>query len=223
MSGPADLEARARQSQGISHEPIYRMAAQALAARGCRGVLVDLGCGTGNLKAFAPEFTRYIGVDAVRYEGFPAGAEFIQGDLDLLPVRLSDGTGDAVAAVETIEHLENPRALMREMARLAKPGGWVAVTTPNCLSLHSLLTLAVKKQFSDFQDASYPAHITPLLESDLLRMAGECGLTEAAILYSLHGRVSLTPWHYPRALSRLFPRALSNNVLLIARRAAGTP
>jgi 2-polyprenyl-3-methyl-5-hydroxy-6-metoxy-1,4-benzoquinol methylase len=131
---------------------------------------------------------------------------------------LPDDCADAVVAVETIEHLENPRAFLRELARLAKPGGWVVVTTPNQLSLLSLMTLAIKHRFSAFQDAHYPAHLTALLEIDLKRIASESKLRDVSVAYSQRGRIVFTPWHYPRFLATLFPRALSDNVLLIGRK-----
>jgi 2-polyprenyl-3-methyl-5-hydroxy-6-metoxy-1,4-benzoquinol methylase len=154
----------------------------------------------------------------VRYEDFPAEAEFTQVDLDTGRVSLPDASADVVAAVETIEHLENPRAFMRELVRLAKPGGWVVVTTPNQLSLLSLLTLVTKQRFNAFQDTHYPAHLTALLEVDLRRIATECGLLSVSVMYSKHGRVAFTPWHYPGFLSNIFPRALSDNLLLIGRK-----
>ena len=215
-----NVEARARQSHGVSDAPIYEMVVKALDERGATGgTLVDVGCGAGQLRPFLKErFARYIGVDVVRYEDFPAEAEFTQVDLDTGKVTLPDASADVVAAVETIEHLENPRAFMRELVRLARPDGWVVVTTPNQLSLLSLLTLTVKNRFSAFQDAHYPAHLTALLEVDLRRIAREVGLTEIAIAHSLAGRIVLTPWHYPKFLARMFPRALSDNVLLIGRK-----
>ena len=123
-----------------------------------------------------------------------------------------------VTAVETIEHLENPWAFMRALVELARPGGWVVVTTPNQLSVLSVATLVIKRRFSAFQDAHYPAHRTALLEIDLRRAAGECGLVSVEVLYSQAGRVPLTPWHYPAALANLFPRALSDNVLMMGRK-----
>lgn len=196
------------------------MVAQALDKRQIGGgVLVDVGCGAGQLWPFLRQlFARYIGVDVVRYEDFPAEAQFTQVDLDTGNVSLPDETADVVAAVETIEHLENPRAFVRELVRLVKPGGWMIVTTPNQLSLLSLLTLLIKNRFSAFQDVHYPAHLTALLEVDLRRMATECGLSETLIEYSLQGRLPLTPWHYPAFLARLFPRPLSDNLLLIGRK-----
>ena len=212
-------EARARKSRGISNESIYRMVESALAERGIRGgTLLDVGCGTGSLRPFVVDgCDRYVGVDVVRYEEFPDAAEFCRIDLDTGRVPLPDGAADTVVAVETIEHLENPRAFVRELVRLARPGGWVVVTTPNQQSLLSLLSLVVKGRYVAFQDVHYPAHLTALLEVDLRRIAAECGLTEVEVRYSSHGRVVLTPWHFPRALSRRFPRAMSDNVLLIGR------
>ena len=217
---PADLDARARQSCGTSADPIYRAVAAALAGRNPgSGTLVDLGCGGGRLWDFVRDrFQRYVGVDAVRYDGFPADGEFHRLDLDRGQAPLPDGTGDVVAAVETIEHLENPRAFAREVVRLCRPGGWVVITTPNQLSLLSKLTLVVKNEFNAFRATSYPAHLTALLAVDLLRIAGECGLTAAAIAYTHSGRIPGTAWHYPGWLSRFFPRSLSDNVLLIARK-----
>jgi 2-polyprenyl-3-methyl-5-hydroxy-6-metoxy-1,4-benzoquinol methylase len=219
----SDVETRARKSLGVSDEAIYLMVTRVLAERSLRGVvLVDVGCGTGQLWSYVHGyFARYVGVDAVRYPDFPSSADFHSIDLDTGVAALPDGYADVVAAVETIEHLENPRAFMRELTRLAKPGGWVIVTTPNQLSLLSLLTLVVKQRFSAFQDVHYPAHLTALLESDLRRIAAECGLAEVQIYYSLRGRFVLTPWHYPRFLARLFPRALSDNLLLIGRKQDG--
>jgi len=92
------------------------------------------------------------------------------------------------------------------------------ISTPNQLSLLSLLTLLTKKQFNAFQDVHYPAHLTALLEVDLRRIASECGLTDVAVMHSHEGRLALTPWRYPAFLARVFPRLLSDNALLVGRK-----
>jgi 2-polyprenyl-3-methyl-5-hydroxy-6-metoxy-1,4-benzoquinol methylase len=198
----ASVEERARRSLGTSGDAIYRMTAEAIAARHPGGgTLVDVGCGTGNLwPRVKDRFSRYVGLDAVRYDGFPAEGEFHAVDLDAGRVPVPDAAGDVVVAVETIEHLENPRAFMRILARLAKPGGWVMVTTPNQLSLLSRATLLLRGEHNAFRDASYPAHITALLEVDLRRIAAECGLADTSVSYSGSGRVPGTGRHWPGPL-----------------------
>jgi len=161
-----------------------------------------------------------VGVDAIRYDEFPLQARFTPVDLNAAPWPLADECADAVVAVETIEHLENPRAFVRELTRLTKPGGWIIVTTPNQLSLLSKMTLLLKNQFNAFQEGSYPAHLTALLESDLRRIAGESGWEDVAVHYSGSGRVTMTSQRYPRFLSKAFPRAFSDNVLIMGRKAA---
>ena len=222
MTFATDVEARARLSLGTSAEPIYQTVATLLAERRANGVLLDVGCGTGNLaRAVGGRFTRYVGADVVRYEGFPADSEFRPIDTATGRVQMDDGVADVVAAVETIEHVENPRAFAREMTRLCRPGGWVVVTTPNQLSLLSKLTLVLRHEFNAFRAGSYPAHLTALLEVDLRRIAGECGWADVAIRYTGAGRMPGTGRHYPRGLSRLLSRALSDNVALIARTSIG--
>jgi len=217
-----DVETRARQSLGISGDPIYRAVADAVAERHSGGgILIDVGCGAGNLWSYLrSRFDKYVGVDVVRYDGLPEQAEFHSIDLDTGRVPLPDAAGDVVVAVETIEHLENPRAFVRELTRLARPGGWVVVTTPNQLSLLSKMTLVLKNEFNAFQSGSYPAHLTALLEADLRRIGGECGWLDVAVAYTRSGRIPGTARHWPQWLSHLVPRTLSDNVLVIGRKRA---
>jgi 2-polyprenyl-3-methyl-5-hydroxy-6-metoxy-1,4-benzoquinol methylase len=217
------LEARARQSRGSSHDAIYRIVARELESRHvAHAHLVDVGCGAGALfDAIRPHVSSYRGLDAVRYDRFPDAGEFLQVDLDAELWPVPDGTADVVTAVEVIEHLENPWAFMRRLAALAKPGALILVTTPNQLSLLSLLTLAAKRRFSAFQDGHYPAHRTALLESDLWRASSAAGLAPSRIVYTRHGRLPLSPRHFPDAIARIFPRALSDNLMLVATRPDG--
>jgi 2-polyprenyl-3-methyl-5-hydroxy-6-metoxy-1,4-benzoquinol methylase len=216
-----DLEERARQTRGESNDAILQLAAEVLYDRGAPSVVVDAGCGVGRLRhVLRGAALRYIGVDAMRYAGFPPDAQFLAANLDIDRIPVGDDTADAAVALETIEHLENPRRLVRELTRIAKPGGTIVVSTPNQVSLLSLSTLAVKHRFNAFQDTDYPAHRTALLEIDLVRMANECGLARIETRFTSRGRVPFTGAHYPGWLSRRFPRALSDNVLLVAQKPA---
>lgn len=223
VSDVSNVENRAKQSLGASDDYIYRMVARIIAiAQGHSegGVLVDVGCGQGKLYSLVNNgFNRYLGVDAVRYDDLPTPIEFIPFDLDIGKVPLPEQVADVVCAVEVIEHLENPRALMRELVRLTKPGGLVIVTTPNNLSLLSKLTLILKNQFNAFQEAPglYPAHITALLEIDLIRIFTKCGLNNIQIDYTNSGRMPFTPWYWPKSLG-FRGRAFSDNILCVGQK-----
>lgn len=213
------VEARARLSQGRSDDRIYAAVADMLASCDAAGIVADVGCGAGALWGVLKDrFSACIGLDAVRYAALPADIDFRTIDLDAGRLTLDDGSVDAAVAVEVIEHLENPRAFVRELARIVRPGGVVVVSTPNQLSLLSLLTLAAKGRFSAFQDSEYPAHRTALLEVDLRRTFSEAGLHDVRVSYTNHGRVPFTGLHYPRALAALAPRWLSDNVVAAGRR-----
>lgn len=221
MSAALDpaLESRALQTLGESGAAIYAAAADALQRRGARGHVVDVGCGTGRFKSYLGTLAAsYVGVDALRHEGFPSDGRFAAADLNSDPIPAADDSADVTASLETIEHLENPRGFCRELVRITRPGGWLVVTTPNQRSIVSLGALLLRGHFSAFRDNSYPAHQTALLDTDLRRIAVENGLQEIAIEFTHAGRMPLTASSYPRFLSRAFPRALSDNVLLVARK-----
>ncbi|MBW8895956.1 MAG: class I SAM-dependent methyltransferase, partial [Acidobacteria bacterium] len=143
------MEARARQSLGASDDAIYAAVARALAQRGARGRVIDVGCGLGRLRDFlGSAMESYVGVDAIRYDRFPDGIAFMHADLNRESIPVPDRSADMAVSVETIEHLENPRAFVRELVRITRPGGWIVVTTPNQRSLVSLGALIVKGHFS---------------------------------------------------------------------------
>lgn len=208
---------RARRTEGRSDEPVYETVATTLASKCSLGeTLVDVGCGRGNLwKLTRPLFNRYLGIDLVKYQGFPIDGEFLCCDLESYSIPLPSENADAVVTLETIEHLDNPRAFMHEVVRLVKPGGWVVVTTPNQLSILSKMTLVVKNQFNAFQAASYPAHRTALLEIDLIRIASESGLSEISIEYTNRGRRPFSSKQWPRYFRG---RHFSDNVLIVAQK-----
>jgi SAM-dependent methyltransferase len=60
-------------------------------------------------------------------------ARFVQGDVQNLA--FADGTFDVVVSCETIEHVPDPWAALREMYRVTRRGGKLFLTTPNYLNL----------------------------------------------------------------------------------------
>jgi 2-polyprenyl-3-methyl-5-hydroxy-6-metoxy-1,4-benzoquinol methylase len=201
------------------------MVEEALVERGLAAeTLLDVGAGAGGLFPWVQKHVgRYVGADIVRYQSFPDAVEFVAIDLDSGRLPFADSSVPVVTCLETIEHVENPRALLREIARVTAPGGWMFVTTPNQLSLASKLCLVFRDEFLHFQERPglYPAHISALLEVDLRRMAQELGLVDVQIAYTGRGRVPFSSEKWPAWLSKTRgrrARLFSDNVLLAARK-----
>ncbi len=219
----SDVVARAVWSAGQSDESVHSLVHRVLQAREEHyEQAVDLGCGKGDAAiALRRLYAKYKGVDVVPYPDFPRHLDlsFVQADLEELPLPLEDASADLVVSVETIEHLENPRAFVREMVRIARPGGRIVLTTPNQLSLTSKLHLVFRNQFHAFQEAPglYPSHISALVEEDLKRIARESGLTEIEVHFTNCGRIPFTRRRWPSVLGAR-GRWFSDNILLTARR-----
>jgi ubiquinone/menaquinone biosynthesis C-methylase UbiE len=64
---------------------------------------------------------------------------YVQADAQNLP--FDAGSFDIVISCETIEHVPDPRAAVREMYRVCKPGGILYLTTPNYLNFMGLYEL----------------------------------------------------------------------------------
>jgi ubiquinone/menaquinone biosynthesis C-methylase UbiE len=118
--------------------PAYRAGVAELGLRDGQAVL-DAGCGTGRampfLRAAVGASGTVVGADltpemlaaAVRAGRGELGA-LLLADCARLPLR--DGTMDAVFAAGLIGHLPDPLACLRELARVTRPGGRLALFHP---------------------------------------------------------------------------------------------
>ncbi|MCW5729144.1 MAG: class I SAM-dependent methyltransferase [Alphaproteobacteria bacterium] len=110
-------------------------------------VIVDAGCGRTApvLRQFASGSRRLIGVDLVDFEGQPDGIELHQGDIGQMP--LPDGSVDIVYARSVMEHVDDPEAVYKEVARVLKPGGHFIFLTPNFWDYASLIAWVIPNRF----------------------------------------------------------------------------
>jgi SAM-dependent methyltransferase len=104
--------------------------------------VMDLGCGAGDsvdlFRGLNPE-VNWVGVDV---EDSPevsgrtrADAEFVTFDGQRLP--FEDASFDLVYCKQVLEHVESPHELLREVARVLKPGGSFAGSTSQLEAFHS--------------------------------------------------------------------------------------
>lgn len=97
---------------------------------------------------------------------------------------IADHSFDITFSLEVIEHIENPRHFVREIARILKKGGYGFISTPNNLNLFSKLYFLLKNEHRFFQDNCYPAHITCLFKKDMERIFQENGLVLKKVYYN---------------------------------------
>lgn len=209
-------------SKGTSSSAILDLACKLCVENGIGGDVLDFGAGQGDLLHRLNDvggFRSLCGSDIIdRPSSLPNNVSWQQIDLNETLIR--PGGFDLVVSTEVIEHLENPRAMFRNIFELLRPGGKMIVTTPNQNSVRSLLALILKGNFVSFLDSSYPAHITPITNMDLVRAASEAGFYENSLYFSdsggIPGKPNLT-WQVV-SLGFLRGRKFSDNVAIVGRK-----
>lgn len=145
------------------------------------GKLLDLGAGAGALSrrltdaGFAVTAFDYA-TDNFRLHG---QVPFVRADLNGdFAASVPPASVDAVVAVEIIEHLENPRNLVRQAMLALKPGGYLFMTTPNVDSCFSLLSQLRYGHPDLFTEECYRSdgHITPVSAWLLRHAVAEVGM-----------------------------------------------
>lgn len=101
----------------------------------CDGSILDVGCGMGGLFSVMANDNRLekFGIDfsakAIEIIKKRVKGEFIVGDVHNLPYENS--RFDRIVCIETVEHVDSPDGLIKEMIRILKPSGKILITVPN--------------------------------------------------------------------------------------------
>ncbi|MGH9687632.1 MAG: class I SAM-dependent methyltransferase [Candidatus Acidiferrales bacterium] len=191
------------------------------------GRALDLGAGTGALaERLQVAGFRVTAADAVNY--FELDSEFVcldfnQPDYDR---RLSPAF-DVITSVEVIEHLENPFAFLRGIARLLSESGVAVVTTPNVDNIAGRLKFFLSGKLRPM-DSNSPEHITPihldLFERQIVPRTG-LKLVEHAVHpkgeFPLTGRRYFVPFFWLFVPLMHGPALTGDSHIFVLKRAAG--
>jgi len=114
-----------------------------------RGRLLDIPAGSGAFSQWAAQngFETYAG-DLNDHLFQASGVLFKHTDLNQ-GIPFEDQFFDTVVCIEGIEHLENQFLLIREIARVLRPGGKLILTTPSLMNIDSRLHFF----FTGFEDS----------------------------------------------------------------------
>ncbi len=149
------------------------------------GTLLDLGCSDGetlhHMAELRPDL-RFVAADLVGPPArCPAGCDFQRADFERESLPWPDATMDAVTCMHVVEHLTAVSPLLREIARVSKPGGRVYLETPHprSLALPRLRTGPASFDFTlNFHDD--PTHVRVVTEEALAEGMQAAGLTVTA-------------------------------------------
>jgi 2-polyprenyl-3-methyl-5-hydroxy-6-metoxy-1,4-benzoquinol methylase len=178
------------------------------------GRILDVGCAQGDFLAAAKErgwagYGLEIAPIAAEYAGRTHGVSVHVGSLETAP--WPDGWFDAVTLWDVIEHVPSPRAYVARIARLVRPGGMFALTTPNIRSTsYALLG-------RDWWVVGPNSHIYYFAARPLVRLLADYGF---AVHYLTTMSTEVATWEralrHPR-LQRFAPRIQALTAPLLNR------
>jgi ubiquinone/menaquinone biosynthesis C-methylase UbiE len=93
--------------------------------------ILDVGCGAGTILEKLPGSNRE-GIDLSAFmvsraqQKLGAGVKVLKGDAEALPY--ADASFDRVIASSLLSHVKNPDKVVKELARVTKPGGRIAIS-----------------------------------------------------------------------------------------------
>lgn len=179
--------------------------------------VLDLAAGSGAMCLRLKDIgMRPIGTDLVP-ENFR-----LHGQVDFFTANLNDPLPEAwrqrfdcVIATELIEHLENPRHLVRQCRELLKPGGLLLVSTPNTQSSISLAQFVRTGEFRWFtpQQYNHDGHIMPIVMPVLRHAFEECGFAGIEIHSIAPLKFRGLEWWKMRLLAWLLRQAIHRPLL----------
>ena len=147
----------------------------------CRkGVLLDYGCGSGNMlkAALGRGWNRAAGIEIGENARSILKKQNLEVYADLKSAEALRGQVDAVTMIQVLEHVVEPGPVLKDISEMLRPGGIFVVEVPNAGSLRALIAGSVlsglfSRHVQRYQ--AFPIHLyhfeAPQLEA-LLRKHG---------------------------------------------------
>lgn len=141
--------------------------------------LLDLGASDGETLGHIAELRPDLRLRAAdkfgQPEKYPAGTDFCRADFESEPLRWPAASVDVITCMHLVEHLRDLTPLLREVARLLKPGGRIYFETPHpkSLTLPSLRESPVPFTMNFHDD---PTHVTIVGMDTLAQQTAAAGL-----------------------------------------------
>jgi len=122
--------------QSVYHKVKHDIAGSMFGLLAPQALVLDAGCGIGNITAkYCPGYT-IIGIDeqfsSIEYCKQNCAGKYIQSSLYNVPFK--DNVFDSIFFLDAIEHLKDPLLALKELARVLKPKASILICTMNYAS-----------------------------------------------------------------------------------------
>ena len=179
---------------------------------------LDVGCGNGRYVLHFDDRFQTAGIDIQQYPQWDEAPEKFQV-ADAADLPFEDGSFDTVVSFETLEHVPDPEAVLREFHRVC--GRNIIFSVPNCELPRALEDSRLT--FFHYTDRSHVNFFTRDSLSDILKNTGfeaqEMQLINACPIQPLLKELLRTPPLLTRLIGKLArPNALPMTILAVASR-----
>ncbi len=183
--------------------------------------VLDAACGAApGLRWFAGRGIPAVGAD-IAPEALKAAralvptTPLVRADLDA-PLPFADGTFALVVLREAIEHVRDGAATLRDCLRVLRPGGCVALTTPNLWDARRPVFAALRRTWSGDADPTHTHLYSPREMRDLLV---RLGFARVQVRTGFKPLVRLGGRRLPVRVAVPYPPLVGNGVVAFAWRA----
>jgi 2-polyprenyl-3-methyl-5-hydroxy-6-metoxy-1,4-benzoquinol methylase len=181
----------------VSHRRL-RIIAELIGREPQKTRILDVGCSRGQfMQAAVALGFEAEGVEPAAHVAAATRAAGLKVYTGLLEEqRFATASFDALTLFEVIEHLKDPRGLLRECRRVLKPGGILAISTGNTASWTAA---TMKSRWDYFQMAKDGGHISFFSPWSLRQLAANCAFVVERIdtaRVKFHEREDSKPWVY---------------------------
>jgi ubiquinone/menaquinone biosynthesis C-methylase UbiE len=151
----------------------------------------DVGCGPGRVASELVERgMRYLGLDRsfglVSEARTAAGGAYVQGDALALPV--ADASFDRVLALGVLYHIGRWQDVLREMRRVARPGGRIVVSTHSTHAMRRIYDVhreaALELGYTPLPQGGPALHLEDLPEVQAILPTVQCHVQESALVFA---------------------------------------
>lgn len=142
-------------------------------------VVVDVGCGAGGASLFCARRGAqvvYCDIDAENIERLRPRIEDSPAReprglvTDCTPLPLADGFANRIVAMEMLEHVDDPQAILKELARIGQPGALYLISVPDATAERMQIPFAPPEYFRK------PNHINIFEPEELAQKVEAAGL-----------------------------------------------